>query len=485
MDTGRMKKTAEWFYNTVFKDEAIRPRSNQPSPKLPSVIRTARSLETGMSIFSQSREALFLKQAKLLANYEDTYEFHGEVVRYFPTYQSLTDPELRGYFAWRTGVRQGDIQKTSLSFAFLYIYELLNQAGVDDPMEGYRKLSHFWTAYAQLDDRITPYLCKWLPDYVVYYDLDAGLLASTPQVIFDRSLAVLEQIQTQDDAKVMDAVKNLAPGWLNRSKFYGANQEDFDTVILRVLRRVARHYDTKCKKGFVEQYFGSPGLYTVNIFDNAVFCNPLKRRDFEYTVDDRCVYRCKNGLWSVHKTNRTPSNSKLGDLLKTIDAVMRDACQYRHPVKAELDTKWILTVIGEEVQDLLSRKNAEAAKTITIDYSQLARIRRDAAVTQEKLTVEEEWEEEPVRQEISQPAPLPLQPAAHPDKPLSPPEYRLMQCLLYGGSLDWIHGEGHMLSVLVDSINETLYDQFMDSVLDDTPELIPDYIDDLKEMVHP
>ena len=48
-----------------------------------------------------------------------------------------------------------------------------------------------------------------------------------------------------------------------------------------------------------------------------------------------------------------------------------------------------------------------------------------------------------------------------------------------------MQAEGFLLSVLVDSINEKLYDTFLDSVLDDTPELIEDYIEDLKEMVRP
>ena len=42
-----------------------------------------------------------------------------------------------------------------------------------------------------------------------------------------------------------------------------------------------------------------------------------------------------------------------------------------------------------------------------------------------------------------------------------------------------------MLSVLSDSINDKLYDIFLDSVLDDTPALIEDYIEDVKEMVKP
>ena len=42
-----------------------------------------------------------------------------------------------------------------------------------------------------------------------------------------------------------------------------------------------------------------------------------------------------------------------------------------------------------------------------------------------------------------------------------------------------------MLSVLSDSINDKLYDIFQDSVMDDSPALVEDYIDDLKEMVAP
>ncbi len=42
-----------------------------------------------------------------------------------------------------------DLQETSLSYAFLYIYELLNQIGVADPMDGYRKLTGSGTRTAR------------------------------------------------------------------------------------------------------------------------------------------------------------------------------------------------------------------------------------------------------------------------------------------------------------------------------------------------
>lgn len=431
-----------------------------------------------MPAYRQSRESIFIKQGKLLADYEDDYVYDRQVLRYFPTYQSLTDPELRGYFSWRTKLRRGNLQETSLSYAFLYIYELLNQIGVADPMDGYRKLTEFRDAYGALDDGILPYLNLWLMDYVVYYNLDAGLLADTPQVRFNRGIAVLDSIQTRDDGEVARAVKQLSPKWLERSKFYREYREDCDTVIVRVLRRMSAHYNARCKKTMVEQYFGSFSQYRVILFDAAVFHERQVEGSRQYMVDENYIYRCRNGLWSVQKYNCLPhSNGKLGDVLKAIDGVMRECYGYGRPIQYKLDTKWILKIIQEEARNLLTEKKAAEEKKITIDYSRLARIRDDAAVTRDRLMVEEE------APPVQTPAP-----AEEPeDIPLTRDEYRLLQSLLYGRDYGWVRSSGLMLSVLVDGINDKLYDTFSDSVLlgDDPPELIEDYIADLKEMIHP
>ena len=487
LDNNRMKYTAQWFYDKVFKDEPIKPRREVPVEKLPSLLRTARSLENSSGNQWQSRESIFLKQAKLLANYEDDYPFHGDVVRYYPTYQALTDQELRGYFSWRTKWRKGNHQKTSLSFAFLYIYELINQVGVTDALEGFEKLTAFRDIYGAFDAGILSYLDKWITDYVIYYNLDPNLLADSKQVLFDRSICVLDLIQEQDDEKVMYAIKQLAPKWLSRSKFYGQNPSDCDRVIVRTLRRISDHYAKRTKKTMVEQFFGMQTQFQIRLFDAAVFCDPIKKRSFEYALDERCVYRCQGTLWTVTKHSaRLGSNAKLEDILKTVDAIMREMYGYKHPIKCETDTKWITKIIREEVQNLLAEKRAAEAKKIVIDYSQLSKIRQEAAVTQEKLTVEEELEEpvipEPMPAVTEEPE---IVSSASEDSPLTGHEYHLLQCLLYGRDFSWVQKEGLMLSILSDSINDKLYDIFQDSVMDDSPALVDDYIDDLKEMVSP
>ena len=101
----------------LYGDEAIPPQP--PAEKTPKLLRAMRSLVKTSTNFWQSRSELFLKQARLMANYEDDYDYRGTVNQYFPTYDSLTDPELRGYFTWRTKVRRGAVERRGMSYAAL------------------------------------------------------------------------------------------------------------------------------------------------------------------------------------------------------------------------------------------------------------------------------------------------------------------------------------------------------------------------------
>lgn len=463
----------------VFGDEEIRPKKEAPRERLPAPLRSA--LAVGGSW--QSRETVFLKQARLLADYEDNHPFQGTVTHYYPTYQSLTDQELRGYFTWRTRLRRGSLEQAPLTFAFLYIYELLNQVGVSSAMEGYEKLTAFRDGYGALDSGILSYLNRWLRDYVVYYNLSPDLLANIPQVRMDKSIAILDCIQTESPAAIMGALNQLPLRWMNRSKFCQQHKQEMEAVTVPVLRRVAEHCDKRCKRGFTAQYFGGMKKDFTWLFDAAVFCDPLRRTNYQYVVDPFFRYRCQNGRWLVEGFQFDSFQcSKMDDLLKTIDCHLRLKLDPKHPIKSPLDTKWILKIIQEEVDAFLAAREAKKTPKVTIDRSQLAKIRQDAAITQEKLAIEDE-----IQEEIEEAPPLSAPPPDAPpaDTPLAPEEYRLLQSLLYGRGTEWVRAQGLLMSVLLDGINEKLYEQFQDTVLDQDGQPIPDYIDDLKEMVLP
>lgn len=480
MSWDRVKRASEWFYSMIFQDEEIQPKAAPQAEKLPSALRAARSLQVAGW---QNREAIFLKQGKLLADYEDDYEFSDPVTRYYPTYQSLNDRELRGYFSWRTALRKGIYLQAPTTFAYLYIYELLNQIGVASPEDGYEKLVVFRDEYCPLDPSLLPYLTDWMQDYVICYDLSPSLPANPRQADFDRNILILRELADRDNREIMEAVRFFAPKWLERSRFYSSHGEDMDRVLCRVLRQMSAHYAKRCIRGFTEQYFGGFEARPVTLFQGAVFCGKAAPGQRSYTVNPVRTYRCQNGLWSVEcYPNSQVPNQKLNNLIRTVDSVMRELYDFRPPIQPKLDVKWQLKLIRQEAEADLAEQKAAAARKVTIDLSRLSAIRHDADLTRDKLIVDEELPE-PIRTP-EPPAPTP-EPA--PDSPLTPPQYRLMQCLLYGGSLDWVHTEGLLLSVLVDGINEALFDLFDDTVLtaDEPPEIIEDYLEELKGMILP
>lgn len=467
-----------------YTDEPILPRKKAPEEKLPAPLKAARSLEKGAARMYQNRRSLFLNQAKLLEFYKDDYEGGYISHCYYPTYDLLSNRELRSYFAWRTKVRNGDIQPSCSCFAYLYLYELINGIGTGTPVEGLHKMDDFAAAYKEYESSLMNYYANWRKSYIIYYNLSDSFLGGEEREGEEAHMAVLDSAQEQTDDAIAAAVKQLAPGWLNRSKFYKTHQTDMDRVIVQVLRRMHQHYSARSKRTFSEQLFGSRETYPVDLFCHAVFCDPLRHENSRYYITDAHYYECRNGYWTETSCFiDSHKRRKLEDLMKTIDASLRVALNDGKPIKSPSQLKWVTKVIEEEVAALLETQKQQeaAAKRVQIDYSALAQIRREAAITQDKLATEEEMEEE------APPAvqPPPPQPEALPgDCPLDKTQYRLMQNLLYGGDTSWVQREGKMVSVLLDSINEILYDTFQDAVIEDQ-QVVEDYIDELKEMVKP
>ncbi len=145
-----------------------------------------------------------------MEDYEDDYDYSGDFTCYYPTYRSMNTKQLRGYFSWRTKTRKGDIRKTSLSFAFVYIYELLHLVGVGSAEEGFEKLSEFGKVYGGIDSRITPYVSRWLRDFAVYYDLDKALFGTVYDTSAEEALMTVYNYNKITDDELFGAVSVLS-----------------------------------------------------------------------------------------------------------------------------------------------------------------------------------------------------------------------------------------------------------------------------------
>ena len=187
------------FSHEVYADEPILKTGRQMQNFLPDQYRKMREISRwqddpkGGAGRWLSEAELFYRQGLLMADFEDDCPCNGTFKSYFPTYNAMSDRQLRGYFTWRAQVRRGTVEETSTSFAFLYLYELICGIGVDDPLDGFSKIKAFWDAYRAFEPGIDRFARVWLQDYAVFHRLDPKLLRDSKTVMFDNALIELRR----------------------------------------------------------------------------------------------------------------------------------------------------------------------------------------------------------------------------------------------------------------------------------------------------
>lgn len=179
----------------TYSDEPILMRGSQLRTYLPDEIRQMRALARRPEARSWSDARLFLEQARLMEGYEDDCPYGGTFQSYFPTYEVMDNRQLRGYFTWRSSVRRGSVERTSASFAYVYLYELLNGIGAEPGVPAFRAIESFWRAYRELDPSLDRYVRTWLVDYAVYHGLDPALALPYANTGHNRAVAKLEKAE--------------------------------------------------------------------------------------------------------------------------------------------------------------------------------------------------------------------------------------------------------------------------------------------------
>lgn len=418
------------FSNKIYADEPILKTGRQMQNFLPDQYRKMREISRwqddpkGGAGRWLSEAELFYRQGLLMADFEDDCPYNGTFKSYFPTYNAMSDRQLRGYFTWRGQVRRGNIEETSTSFAFLYLYELICGIGVDDPLDGFDKIKTFWDAYRAFEPGIDRFARVWLQDYAVFHGLDPKLLRDSKTVMFDNALIELRRAardlapaqapsgQTAkrrkpsqptlplppDEAReerLMTAINALSTYNLNNSRLDRSHHRDLRHVACAAYVRMARYYDTHRKTGIVASLFGEETAMPYTMFASAVFFAPERHKDCEYRLDPIHIYRCQNGFWECMRIHGSrQKSSKLGEMMRACDQRLRLALDPAHPLKEEKVPKYLAKIIDDEIVAWLSWDAAHQPVKIDIDLSQLGHIRNAAAQTREALLIDEEREDD-------------------------------------------------------------------------------------------
>ena len=556
------------FSHEVYADEPILKTGRQMQNFLPDQYRKMREISRwqedpkGGAGRWLSEAELFYRQGLLMADFEDDCPYNGTFKSYFPTYNAMSDRQLRGYFTWRTQVRRGTVEETSTSFAFLYLYELICGIGVDDPLDGFNKIKAFWDAYRAFEPGIDRFARVWLQDYAVFHRLDPKLLRDSKTVMFDNALIELRRAARDlapaptppdlaparrktseptlplppDEAgeeRLMTAINALSTYNLNNSRLDRSHHRDLRHVACAVYVRMARYYDTHRKTGIVASLFGEETAMPYTMFASAVFFAPERHEDCEYRLDPIHIYRCQNGFWECMRIHGSrQKSSKLGEMMRACDQRLRLALDPTHPLKEEKVPKYLAKIIDDEIVAWLSWDAAHQPVKIDIDLSQLGHIRSAAAQTREALLIDEEREDDvPMEAEatlVEQPntesapsmtagpgematrqdepdeptvsteefgvvapllvsMPAPVTPAsAEAANKLAPAADAFLRALLERNTAQAtlaVAQSGKSEDMLVDSINEALFDLVGDTVIEfgsAGPQIIEDYEADVR-----
>ena len=556
------------FSNEIYADEPILKTGRQMQNFLPDQYRKMREISRwqddpkGGAGRWLSEAELFYRQGLLMADFEDDCPYNGTFKSYFPTYNAMSDRQLRGYFTWRAQVRRGTVEETSTSFAFLYLYELICGIGVDNPLDGVNKIRAFWDVYRAFEPGIDRFARVWLQDYAVFHGLDPKLLRDSKTVMFDNALIELRRAardlipapappgqtpkrrKTSEptlplppdevrEERLMAAINALSTYNLSNSRLDRSHHRDLRHVACAVYVRMARYYDTHRKTDIVASLFGEETAMPYTMFASAVFFAPERHEDCEYRLDPIHIYRCQNGFWECMRIHGSrQKSSKLGEMMRACDQRLRLALDPAHPLKEEKVPKYLAKIIDDEIVAWLSWDAVHQPVKIDIDLSQLGHIRSAAAQTREALLIDEEREDsasaeaeaadsgqpeaEPVTDAIVEPvvapirqdltdeptisteqfgvvapllAPTPAFAAAAPadaTNELAPAANAYLRALLEHNA---VQAESAVVQseqsedMLVDTINEALFDLVGDTVIEFSaagPQIIEDYEADVR-----
>mgnify|MGYP000220030211 FL=1 len=197
------------------------------------------------------------------------------------------------------------------------------------------------------------------------------------------------------EERLTTAINALSTYNLNNSRLDRSHHRDLRRVACAVYVRMARYYDTHRKTGIVASLFGEETAMPYTMFASAVFFAPERHEDCEYRLDPIHIYRCQNGFWECMRVHGSrQKSSKLGEMMRACDQRLRLALDPAHPLKEEKVPKYLAKIIDDEVVAWLSWDAAHQPVKIDIDLSQLGHIRSAAAQTREALLIDEEREDD-------------------------------------------------------------------------------------------
>ena len=345
--------------------------------------------------FARDDAELFHRQAKFMEDFTDDYEGDEKMQMYFPYYQHMGYEQLRTYFTWRAKARQGEMPPISVSYAFLYIYELLSGIGASGPEDGLNKLVAIWDTFLRYGPALLNYLPQWFKDYHIYYETKNSFADFVKEHKMHRYFPEMFLLDT-DVENSLEVWNRISDYIATGSKFYRTGNEqlmgDCLKYVVTGIREMCDSIKIHHEDLFIYRYSRAGAWYP---FKQALFYPCGNQPDRTVNMPGKERYQCKNNRWSAYMPiYYSGQKSLVGKVLKKMESCLRKAMKYKYQIKSEPCTFYRSSGTAIEFDGVVEKAVADfirdrARTVVTVDHTNLARIRKEALGTQQKLIVPE------------------------------------------------------------------------------------------------
>ncbi|MBO8435790.1 MAG: TerB N-terminal domain-containing protein [Spirochaetes bacterium] len=460
--------------NTEYRDTPILSHEQTEEENVPPRIMEMKKLyRYSQSSLFEEKCMNFYIQGKAMEDYEDDAMLPGPFKHYYPTYHDLDTAELRGYFSWRTRIRKKQYIPISPSFAYMYIYEIINGIGVESAEAGLEAIREFeknFIANGYGNKGMENNIHRWLFDYAVINNLPSDVAmeyAKAEEVLYAEAIDPLLRCESSDE----EIIKALCTFCYKSFLSSPVTKSDEGIHIIAQSWR----YAISAEPSFVIRMFRSPMKYPWFPMENAVYYFDRTLPDMTYKLYSS-IYHRENGRWNVRRYMPSAFNKRFfSAFIHEADKVLRKYLHLGHPLKDKSDDALAEKYIKAAIAAYEMEKKEEAKPKTDFSLMNLERIREESLIIRDSLLTEEEVQDDEA--------------PSHPDNDnKSKISYtQILKILLAGKSPESYMQKYHLLpSVVADAINEAYFDEIGDSIVQSdgkTLELVDDYADDVRAII--
>lgn len=353
-------------------------------------MRSAKSVKT--------QRKLFIKQAHFMQDYSDTTgTWDTSLFRLYPTYQSLTLRQLRGYFTWRTRLRAGQYLPASTVFVSIYLNELFNGVGADGPEDAVQK-AYSCVSQFELQDELSSVNAivwhTWIVDFCVLHGLDSSVTQRYVDEVSQASDALLHILyapQEYQESEIVDALREVASKF-DRSPIWKKRHDEAEHIVAQLWTYcVQQPVDMMNHLALFNVIFGEQ--YRRQYFPLADTMVEVEQpsHDVSYMLTPMRRITYQQQTWCIE--GYTPLSfdlHKLDNFLRVIDRILRKQWKTGGYLRERDDELWAVPLVEQAFAYITQQQRRAQIPSIDVSAGTLGKIRTDAALTQERLLTDEE-----------------------------------------------------------------------------------------------